>query len=453
MNITPTADPLPWITQIMARAGAFAVTEEHVGEWYYDESAGAYKRGGKPRRVMTGQAAAAVLDVLTQAVSALHDDAKPYIVLLDPKHATAATMLERRVVQVGSRPMNDEALTDGQRAAVMAGLALHEVGHIRYARQYSAAVTKRFPGAITGAIRTISNIAADLHDETEACRVFPGLAPAVAVTLWWVGNKGRSTGRKVSEMLRTSAAERVNAAINATRYPWQVEWDTVEARQWREWWTEWAERATHADSPKDHAEMVAEGIAKIREINFPEGNEPPIIDEPIGPTRKREDGEKPDETQPGGRNADDKPEDEQPKDEPNGKGNDPEDGKDEGSEKKGDQGPQGPSKDDGEEAESEKNGETEGEGEGQGARAGDVPEGKPYDANENAPTEDPCPKEAAADRRSDATLQKSVEGINRGKREGARRRHYTHASSYYGSCGGHSVVAYPRKGKRWVLDV
>jgi hypothetical protein len=389
--------------------------------------------------------------------------------------------------------MNDGDLTDGQKAAVMAGLALHEIGHIRYARQYSAAVTRLFgAGNVTGAIRTLSNLAADLHDERKACEVFPGLAPAVAVTLWWVGNKGALDGRDVSTMITKSAAERVNAAIVATRYPWVVSWDSPTATEWFDWWDEWATRAAQAEKPKDHALIVQEAIEKIREAGIeepptdgpgpvcgpvgpkppepPTGEQPRDDDPPTGPggDDPTEDEDPDDETQPGGDGDDEESEDDEP-------GKDGEDGEDEdgddekppvndgptgkGSQPGDDDGPQGydddeggDEDDDGEEARKAPRGDGKANESGKGSMAEDG-EGEPYSGDENAPMDDPCVKDAADAGHTDEMLQQSADKVMRGKREGMRRRHYDHAASATHNYGGRTVVSIPRKGKRFVWDV
>lgn len=490
--IQPTDDPLPWITSVMRKQGVFIthIEREQYGDWeQVTDQFGSpvWRRPSRETRRMTGAAASGLLTVLTQAVSALHDDAKAYTVVLSASAATAGTLLEKKVVQVGSKPMNDETLTDGQKAAVMAGLALHEVGHIRYARQNGAAVTRLF-GAdkVTGAIRTISNLAADMHDEALACEVFPGLAPAVAVTLWWVGNKGQLDGRDVDEMLVTSAIARVNAAILATRYPWQVEWDTTAAKDWLDWWTEWGERATKVERPKEHAEIVQEGIEKIRDFE-PEPQDPPPgpVCGPMGPRRKAEQ-EGPDASDepkgkgdgkddPDGEGKGSEPKPDAPKGEGKGKGEGetPDTKPGSGSNESGDEpttdgegkkdidgGSYDPGEDvkpepgdidDGKPAESVDGGEGKSPPSTMGSMTGD---GTPYDPDEDrVRADDACVKPAAAAGYDDEHLQRSADKVTRGKREGMRRRHYNHPSSRSAGYGGRTVVSIPRKGKRFVWDV
>ena len=248
--IAPTPDPVPWVTAQMTRAGVFDTTTSDA------------------RRVK------GALDVLTRSVSALQDEGTPYRVVLDKAVATAGTDNRNRLVQVGSKPLYDTSLTTGQQAAVLLGLVLHEVGHIRYARDYPAAL-RRYGIEQTGAVGAISNLAADHHNEAEAMRLFPGLAHAVEVTMWWVS---RSIGDPVID-LSADISHRVNAAIAATRYPWRVDWDaSPDLREWADWWTEWAGRAEREGKPKQHADLVAEAMAKVRDLPDPEPEPEPADD-------------------------------------------------------------------------------------------------------------------------------------------------------------------------------
>jgi len=460
---TPTADPLPWVTDRLRRAGAFIkVTEDVDGDWRRDDH-GNWKRDQRQVTRLSNDSAAALLDILTQTVSALHDDDKTYVVVLSKECASAGTLLERKVVEVGSRPMRDDSLTDGQKAAVMAGLVLHEVGHIRYGRQYSAAITRLFgKGNVTGAIGTLSNLAADMHDETAACAAFPGLAPTIPVTLWWVGGKGQGDKVPATAALHQSAAQRVNMAIAACRYPWQVAWDSNEAREWREWWVAWGERATLAEQPAKHALIVKEAIEKVRDTSYTEDEEPQTPTKPQPQPRQPEpdpeEGEEQEQPAPGRDMSDEDGQEQEPEAQP-GEGEDEDESGDTGH---------------GDDDDAEDEDDSEGAEDGQGTQTGqpdmnvepkdaedgaDFDEqgsfggsGKTYDENEySTEIKDPCVKDAAQDPRQDRVLQQGAEFINRGKREGMRIRTYHHQSSQWGKHG-RRVVAHGKKGKRWVAD-
>jgi hypothetical protein len=439
---TPTADPLPWLTSVMSARGVFITmtTWEQYGDWEYDEDEGIWRRPKRQITRLTGVAAAALLEVLTDAVSALHDDDKTYAVVLNAKNASASTTLERRLVEVGTKPLHDETLTHGQRAAVLGALALHEVGHIVFSREYAAAITRLFGREnVTGAIRGLSNLAADLHDEAAIVSKFPGLGEAIPVLNWWLGGGVNTTTAPATEVLVRSAADRVNLAIAACMYPWTVDWDSAEAVEWLDWWTDWAKRARAAGQPKVHAEVVKEAIEKVREANAPtsrpEGPKkgPDGGCGPEGPGGKHLEGDpkyddenKPKGDQPGGdgepKGDDEEPKGDQPGGQNGGKGDEPK-----GDEPKGDE-PTQPG------------GSAGGDGEG-------------YDPDENKPVKDSCPKSAARDPQVDSALQEAADKVTRGKREGMRRRTYDHTSSHYHAYGGRTVVSIPRKGNRWVSDI
>ena len=266
----PADDPVPWVTQRMVKSGAFAITTTVDG-----------------REKMTGHAVSALLDILTETVSALHDDAKPYRVILSQAAATAGTQLNAKMVEIGSKPWRDKDLTDGQRAAVMAGLVLHEVGHIRFAQQYTRALNVRFgAGKVTHAIMALSNLAADCHDEHKVCDLFPGLSDAIRPTLWWVGDKGMRSNDvfEVHTLLKQSIASRVNLAIAATRYPWQCDWSSPDGQAWLAWWRAWGKRAQSYKRPTDHAAIVQEAIDYVRAFTpSPTPPPPPPPKPPVGP--------------------------------------------------------------------------------------------------------------------------------------------------------------------------
>lgn len=442
---TPTSDPIPWVTERLRKVGAFNTQTEEVYS-YRDQS---YTDVERP----SDYAVAALLDVLTQTVSALHDDAKSYTVILNKAAATAGTLLEKRVVEVGSKPWRDAALTEGQKAAVMAGLALHEVGHIRYGRGWKAALTRHFgQSKVTPAILSLSNLAADCHDEAEVIAAFPGLADAIPVTLWWVADKGVS---KPLGPLGT-VPERVNAAISAARYSWSVDWDgSAEQTEWRQWWAAWAIRARQADRPSDHAVVVAEAIAKCRDI--PAREEPPQQEQPQPQPQPK--GSEPQQQQSGPSANDDEPQPEQEPGEGEGKAEAEGDGEGEGKQPGDEPGEQpGESKPEPAEGEGQRStegGESRGDEAGQGATAGDLTEVDPSEWDERA-LDDPCAVAASRDTRSDERLQQYAEREWRGKREGMRRRHYDHKASVFGPDHyntGRDVVMVPFKNGRWVRDV
>lgn len=455
INVPP--DPIPWVTDQMARAGVFSHADD-------------------------AQRMKAALDVLTRNVSALHDDEGQYRVALS-KMATAATNVRERIVQIGSKPLNDDTLTDGQKAAVLMGLVLHEVGHIRWSRNYSAAL-KKYGTERTGAVAAISNLTADHHNEYAAMDLFPGLAYAVEVTMWWV-----SRTMPAGEIDLTSVGGRCNAAIAVTRYPWLHDWDTEP--EWRDWWTDWAGRAEKQGKPKQHVDLVNEAMAKVRDLPEEPGDEPgeepgedptggdpspggepgePDDDDPDGdpeegddegddetPTQPTDDGDEPtDDDEPGddptgsgdddGDDADDDGDDTEDGDgdddgkgeapaPPSEDGDDADDGDDgDPSDETGDGDPgDEPTDDDGDDADDPTD-----EGEGTDAAKPQDDETGTTGETDKDPTDEsgddidePCASKAARDD-DDDEMQQAIDGLLAKERLAAGARRYHHSTSKYG---------------------
>jgi hypothetical protein len=287
-------------------------------------------------------------------------------------------------------------------------------------------------------------------------------------------------------MLTQSIRDRVNLTIAAARYPWQVSWDTDAARDWLDWWQEWASRAAEAGEPKEHALIVKEAIEKVRAF------EPDLPDDEPEPEREHEPGERafgqgessptqsrdmsdtePQPGEPSGASQDDA----EGPGEPEGSNDptDPEGGPEGGPDEPpgDDSDPKGEDADpDGWAVEDDSDPEPEPEPEpGQGGEGGEDDSqasatGSHGDSNPSQPEpweegrlsqedyDSACVKDASRDF-DDAVLQSKAEKVTRGTREGMRKRHYRHPSSVYGQSnyGGRNVVSIPRKGKRWVYDI
>ena len=421
----PADDPVPWVTERMRKAGAFAKPD--------------------PLGLFPAHAVVALLDILTETVSALHDDAKPYRVILSQHSASAATALNAKLVEIGSKPWRDRDLTDGQKAAIMVGLALHEVGHIRFAQNNTRALNAQFGSAnVTPAIMTLSNLASDHHDERAARDLFPGLSDAIRPVMWWVGDKGMRSydWRDVDAKLNESIAERVNLAIAATRYPWQCEWTSGDGRTWLAWWADWAKRATLTRRPKDHALIVQEAIDKVRAFTPthtppPQPPQPPGPCPPEGPTQPPRGDEPPPPPPP-----------EPPKGEGrDGRGNPVPPGDDPGGEP-------------GEKPEGKEPTPPSGEEPDITVRQGSLGNAEPdpsatFDDREDGAMDDPCSTDKTKEVKVDAVLQSSYERAQRGTREGMRTRRYVHQASHWGKGDvpdGRVVASIPRRGGRWVND-
>lgn len=438
--IAPPADPLPWVTAQMQRGLVF------------------------DRRRSDANRMRAALDVLTANVAALHDT-HPYRVVLSKNLTTAGTSYDERLILVGSKPLNDDTLTDGQKAAVTMGLVLHEIGHVRWAAEYDRAL-EASPIGNSKVVGAISNLAADMHNERAAMDLFPGLAYAVEVAMWWVDKQQPDVTIDL-----TTVAGRANAALAACRYPWRLPADTP--ADWRSTWADWAARAEQAGSPEAHVAIVSEALAIIRDLPpEPETPTPPTppADEPTqgddepgdesddddetGDPSPGDDGEPQDGDEPsdddGGSDADD---DEQGDDEgqPSGAGDDTDEtGDDEGQDDGLDSDGDGDDASDqtGEGESGDESGEGEGDGDdaddggdndasdtshadepGDGGGMGSPADADPYDENSDDLL-DSCPGDTARDWDDDRT-QADINAQLLSERTSGTTFTYRHSSSRY----------------------
>lgn len=219
------ADPVPWI----------------AATW-----SDALKSGVADRRL------ARALTALDSIVGGLADDERAYTVRYAGDPVGAATDLKGRVVHVGAAPLADGTLTDGQIAAIMTGLAFHEVAHIRHTRKVLAAYD-RFAPAERGIAQRVGNVAEDVRGERLTCAEFPGLADTLPVTLAWVAGRTMPANVRAAKI-----ADRFNLMLAAVRYAEYCDWSGMTAE--RDAWQAWGERCAQAHTVDQHAAVVREGI-------------------------------------------------------------------------------------------------------------------------------------------------------------------------------------------------
>lgn len=420
----PSADPLPWVTAQMRRGRVF------------------------DRRLSDATRMRAALDVLTRNVSALHDD-HPYRVVLSKSLSTAGTAYRERLVIVGSKPLYDDDLTEGQQAAVVMGLVLHEVGHVRWGREYDDAL-ERSPVGNSKVVGSISNLAADMHNERAAMDLFPGLAHAVEVAMWWVDKQ-----QPRMDIDLTTVAGRCNAALAAARYPWTVDWSGHP--DWLATWTDWARRAEQSGSPKQHVAIVSEALDIIRDLPDPEPQAQQ--DDPDGEPEPGDDGDSDDTGDGDTGHGDDDGDD---ADDTDGDGSGPADGEDADDAEDGDDGQPGgePGNEPGDEQDGDGAGEGAGDddsdepgepgepGEGDDGDADDGTGGEPtgdgepseqggtggmsgdpYDEDSDD-VRDACATHTAHDER-DEQVQDAIDGILLSERTSGTTYTYRHNTSVY----------------------
>lgn len=241
--------------------------------------------------------------------------------------ATAGTSLADHTVTVSSKPLRDPNLSIIEKAVVIATFAAHEIGHtfVTYPRRYPVDVVKAH-NAHSG-YHTVANIADDIILEPFMVDRYPILKDAFDFTGAWV-LRNTAKSLPVTPVLHhgTSAAERFNIVLSATRYgdiP-EIVWTEGKMTEERDWCRDWKARLI-ALPINDNAAFVAacdEVWEHIRVVDPEPEPEPEPEDDEDEPEPEPE-GEDEDEPEP----LDDNPNgtnDQPVEDEP-----EPEDGEDE----------------------------------------------------------------------------------------------------------------------------
>jgi hypothetical protein len=418
VNTTPAADPVPWLTERWASYDALTEAIASAAHVSYDHNHQA--------KVAT------VVDTLSSLVGGLSDDDRPYAVGFGTGGVNTYTDLREKRVVIGSGPLFDADLNPAQRAAVLTGLAYHEVAHIRHTRRVMAAVKAAWPDNHPDrdlALRA-SNLADDLYGEAQMRREFPGLAETLPVTLAWVAKQTipvNTPARKVKGLM---------FGVSAARYADWFDWTDREVQ--RDWWLDWAERAEQAAKPADHVAVVQEAVDRVRsgadkadpepEPERPERPEGPGPEGPEGPSQPGSDdeptGDGDDEPGEGkGRGGDEPTESDESDDEPtNGRGESK--GSDEDEDGDGQPGGDEPTENDDEPGEPP-TGEFESD---EPKRAKTVTDsgggdGSTY-SDEDSVFVPTCPSEAAKDKTNDDAVQSGISEYRKGQRSSEGDRSY-----------------------------
>ena len=204
------------------------------------------------------------LDGATSIVNAM-TGGDLYRVGLSSRVATAGTDLKGRSVIITTAALADPRLTLGEALGVTTGMAIHEAGHARITGPMNRAVATAFgkPGTSRRADRAhrLSNIVEDERLERHTAERFPAYAGLFPLTMWWVAN--RYPSGKIDRVPETQG-EMVSLALAAIRYGVHTRWSDDPAVQTeRAWWTDWGQRASSADRPKDHVAALTEAMARI----------------------------------------------------------------------------------------------------------------------------------------------------------------------------------------------
>lgn len=337
-SLIPTfgGDPIPWVTDLWSGA-----------------------LDGRKPDVERSRAALAALNSI---VAGLSDDDRTYSVRFSGDALTTNTHIAAKVVTVGHGPLGDPNLTSGQIAAIMTGLAFHEIGHIRHTRKVEHVLDSYGAKGSTPWKRAqrVLNLADDVRSERLNCVEFPGLAETLPITLRWIGERTIKPGMQASR-ISTS----FGVGIMAVRYPDFVEWTGREAA--RDWWQAWAERAAVAHTIPALRAVMDEALDHIAE-----GDD--LKDEPTEGGDDATEGE--DESEPG----DDATEG------GDGQGDDADGESDDATEGgEGDSDGEGESDDDATEGgeQGEGSDDADGDGEGDATEGGDSADGEPTEGDDD----------------------------------------------------------------------
>jgi hypothetical protein len=185
---SPGPDPVPWLTETWERAGCFALPSPQVISALRE----AKERGSKLDAFsVETKTLATILDTVRSTVASIHDDPHTFGVQFGSQ-VIAMTEFDKFLVTIGSRALSDESLTNGQRAAILTGLALHETGHVSFSLAFTKAIEGAFGGTPdAGLAFGLANVGEDNRIERLQRSRFGGLIVAHDTATWYVSKTDR----------------------------------------------------------------------------------------------------------------------------------------------------------------------------------------------------------------------------------------------------------------------
>lgn len=179
-----------------------------------------------------------------------------YELHFDPKMQTAGTNLDTRRVVVTPAPILDPDITREEAAAVLIGLACHEISHPRYGKNTWNAVKTVFKNSSVA--HDLSNMLDDVRIEQRFVEDYPGYSGVFDPPMKYI-TKGLI--KRNGGAVRPSLDNLVALAGAAVRYPTAARWEGFEEE--RDWWQDWARRYAREDSPRRHVEGIREAMRRI----------------------------------------------------------------------------------------------------------------------------------------------------------------------------------------------
>jgi len=376
-------------TDFAAELAALGSKREIVASQSWDADQAKQRVTAEAAFGSSASALAAVVNSVTSSVQALHADHDTYSVVFS-KISSAGTDHDHRTVQIGTSVLLNPNLTEGERAAGLVGIALHETGHINHSQPYGKAVRDHWKGSpLLPKAYSLHNVGDDNRIEALQLEEFPALTAALECTAYLMFQQVVDQLEEQGKVApfqpdMKSAKGRENALKMGTRYPSTVDWTGHDESL--AFIRGWAESMSAAHTPKEHVSLIEEALEWIADLPEAEeepqptegGDEGEESDEP--PTEGGEKGE-PKEGNPGDAEGDD------------------EDG--DGGDAEGDDEESG--------ADGDTEGDTEGEGEGEGEDAdseptddGEAGEGEGEESNDTDTEGEPNESESEGGSETDA---------------------------------------------------
>lgn len=262
---------------------------------------------------------------------------RPWTVVARGAEELAYTQYTARQVACTLAPLLDTRLTEDQRSAVLLGILLHEVGHVRGSEDYGDVLlshahntVKRNRGQWMTRAAALTNILEDDRTEADTTATFPVYGQVIRLARWWLVSRHARLTLHAPEW----RDEVIPFAGNVIRYrAWVTMADDAKTRREAKWWTAWAARWTFV-TPTERIEAMTEAMAHL--MKTPERPKPEMPDQPEpedseseedGDGRPRDDGDG--EDQPEGEDQPDAGDEDTEDGDPTDSDGDTEDGEDE----------------------------------------------------------------------------------------------------------------------------
>ncbi len=269
---------------------------------YGRETPGSAKRGveiAEENAIIATEA----LDAVQSIVGALtHPEGGRFVATFDD--TVGGGLTNGRDIRVTSKPLFDQRLKMADACTVLAGLAVHEIGHVHLGHQAKTVAGRYWPGSKT--MLALANIVDDVRIDERTRSRFPGMAPTIRPVRQYLAlNADMGDMPPLNAVDATSLSDKVNLAITALFYAPYRKWTANDAtRAERRWWQAWGERAAVAHTDAEVLRVLAAALTRVTP-------EPEPQDEP-GEGEDGDDGQPEPKDDPSVTPVDDEPEDEPP---------------------------------------------------------------------------------------------------------------------------------------------